>query len=47
MKREDYHSECLDSEADCFQTNLIHYMPSDEDILITEKAAHYLCASIN
>lgn len=38
-RRKDHHSECLGNETDCFQTNQVHYMPSNEDILITEKAA--------
>lgn len=39
IKQKERPSKCLDSETDCFQTTRIHYMPCNEDILITVKAA--------
>lgn len=38
QKRKDCLSECLDSETECFQTNLIHSIPHNEDVLITESS---------
>lgn len=38
LKRRGWHSECLHSAIDSFQTSSTHYMAGSEDMLITENS---------